>query len=320
MFFRACACVSRFGGSGTAWCVESECEGVRALTPVASVRPVRGAGQGEVSVGDACVADSDNLAEQCVNGLVCTAGFCACVDGSTYDPDSDECVVDTPSPPPPAGFEGGCASSDDCAGDLVCTAGSPVIDCSGAPGVDGADCPTGCIYAAAVSAACEGTADDGATDCSTLAADTACTDVAGCTLSALQEASCGDDVAAGADSGGVETMADTDNCNLTPSGDFGVTPGQCAAVDPAVATCAYVSGTYSVSAPMDFFYGESCTLITPPTAEQCVTGAFALIQEEAEEAEPPPPPTAAPAADSSAAPRVVGMALLAAAAMASVFA
>jgi len=123
-----------------------------------------------------------------------------------------------------------------------------------------------------------------------------------------------------ADSGGVETMADTDNCNLTPSGDFGVTPGQCAAVDPAVATCAYVSGTYSVSAPMDFFYGESCTLITPPTAEQCVTGAFAPIQEEAEEAEPPPPPTAAPAADSSAAPRVVGMALLAAAAMASVFA
>jgi hypothetical protein len=210
--------------------------------------------------------------------------------------------------------------ADSCTATTVVVPGSPAIDCSGAPGVDGADCPTGCIYAAAVSAACEGTADDGATDCSTLAADTACTVVAGCTLSALQEASCGDDIAAGADSGGVETMADTDNCNLTPSGDFGVTPGQCAAVDPAVATCAYVSGTYSVSAPMDFFYGESCTLITPPTAEQCVTGAFAPIQEEAEEAEPPPPPTAAPAADSSAAPRVVGMALLAAAAMASVFA
>jgi hypothetical protein len=41
------------------------------------------------------------------------------------------------------------------------------------------------------------------------------------------------------------STTDTTNCVLTPTSDYGDSPGSCADTDSSVATCAYVSGTYS---------------------------------------------------------------------------
>jgi simple sugar transport system substrate-binding protein len=46
---------------------------------------------------------------------------------------------------------------------------------------------------------------------------------------------------------GTVQPADTTNCALTATADFGVTPGSCADVDSSVATCSYVAGSYSDS-------------------------------------------------------------------------
>lgn len=43
------------------------------------------------------------------------------------------------------------------------------------------------------------------------------------------------------------TATDAANCQLTPTTDFGVTPGTCADTATAVATCAYVAGSFSAS-------------------------------------------------------------------------
>merc|ERR1711871_1924501 len=74
-----------------------------------------------------------------------------------------------------------------------------------------------------------------------------------------------------------ETEFDDANCVLTPTSDFGVTPGSCEAIDTAVATCEYVAGNYRVAAPKDATpadNGESCVVVTPPTEEECSTGTF----------------------------------------------
>lgn len=56
------------------------------------------------------------------------------------------------------------------------------------------------------------------------------------------------------------TTSDTSACVLTPTTDFGLTPGSCAAVDPATATCLYVQGTFSASGvPNSVNVADSCT-------------------------------------------------------------
>jgi hypothetical protein len=47
--------------------------------------------------------------------------------------------------------------------------------------------------------------------------------------------------------GNTITASDTTRCTLTSTVDFGATPGSCAAVDPASATCEYIAGAYSRS-------------------------------------------------------------------------
>ncbi len=98
--------------------------------------------------------------------------------------------------------------------------------------------------------------------------------------------------------GGAEVESDTTNCYLTGSNDFGVTQGNCAAIDDSAYSCTYVPGTYCSStgepdtetAPdmTPHNSGESCVVVTPPTAEQCAWGAFGL-------GAPPPPPEPSPA-------------------------
>ena len=75
----------------------------------------------------------------------------------------------------------------------------------------------------------------------------------------------------------VVTTTDTTNCALTSTADFGSTPGVCGDVDSAVATCAYVSGTYS-DADSDGFVDtedtpDSCTStsVAPVTASSDTT-------------------------------------------------
>lgn len=121
------------------------------------------------------------------------------------------------------------------------------------------------------------------------------------------------------DGDATETEADTVNCVLTGSNDFGVTPGTCADVNSGVATCEYVPGMYRVEAAKDVTprdNTETCVVVTPPTADECTTGAFVAPPP------PPPPPEPAPAANPAPAPaatsaasaRLVAVALLAAAA------
>merc|ERR1711988_1266595 len=120
------------------------------------------------------------------------------------------------------------------------------------------------------------------------------------------------------DADATETESDTVNCILTGSNDFGVTPGSCADVDSDVATCEYVPGTYRVDAAKDVTprdSGETCVVVTPPTADECTTGAFVAPPPPPPPPEPAPAsPSPAPAAISAASARVVAVALLAAAA------
>jgi len=190
-------------------------------------------------------------------------------------------------------------AADSCTSTTPQIAGSAEIDCSGAPGDGGADCVVGCTYVPPLAAACGGAATDGVTDCSSLAADTACTD-AGCSLTEAQTASCGANVPEVAATGGDVTSADTDNCVLTGSTDFGVTPGSCADVNSNVATCEYVPGTYRIDAAKDVTprnNGESCVVVTPPAADMCETGALdtapASTPPSAGPASPAPVPTSA---------------------------
>ena len=66
------------------------------------------------------------------------------------------------------------------------------------------------------------------------------------------------------------TSADTTNCVLTATADYGDTPGSCAAVDSSVATCAYVAGTYSDTdqdgTPDQEDSADSCTSTLVATA------------------------------------------------------
>jgi hypothetical protein len=69
----------------------------------------------------------------------------------------------------------------------------------------------------------------------------------------------------------VVTTTDATACVLTGTADFGVTPGSCADADSAVATCAYVAGTYSDAdldgTPDTEDTADSCTSTTTRAAD-----------------------------------------------------
>ena len=64
--------------------------------------------------------------------------------------------------------------------------------------------------------------------------------------------------------------ADTTNCALTATADFGVTPGTCADTLSSVATCAYVAGTYSDA-------NADGTMDTEDTADSCTATRVASL-------------------------------------------
>ena len=68
----------------------------------------------------------------------------------------------------------------------------------------------------------------------------------------------------------VVTLADTTHCTLSPTANFGVTPGTCSDSDGSVATCAYVAGAYSDA-------DSDGTLDTIDTADSCTSTLVATV-------------------------------------------
>ena len=66
--------------------------------------------------------------------------------------------------------------------------------------------------------------------------------------------------------GGAETAADTANCYLERTTDFGITPGTCASNNDAAYTCTYVAGTYCSST------GTPDTQVAPDSCKSTTAG------------------------------------------------
>ena len=169
------------------------------------------------------------------------------------------CSATTPDAATCGGTADDGTTTPDCsalAADTTCTAATGCTLTAA-----GANCPTGCTYAAAVPASCGGTADDGTTDCSALATTgTTCADATGCVLTDLVPASCGDDIPEVIESDGTVILV--------------------AAYEDAAAAVA-------ASATISEMLGSLSLHAAPSTAPNRMTGSVIWEQPGEEEAFPP---------------------------------